>query len=91
MIPVCFPYLLGLDAVDPSDPEWGKLIETFVINECKKIATWSNQRYRLYYFRTHSKEEVDLVVESPRGDIVGVEIKAAKTIKSSDFKGMRKL
>ena len=86
-------YLLGLDleSVRPLTPDWGKLVETFVVNEVKKIATWSARPANLYYYRTYSKEEVDLVVESDRREVVGIEVKATKKLKSSDFKAMHRL
>ena len=37
------------------------------------------------------KNEVDIVLENRRGQIVGIEVKSSATVSGSDFSGMRKL
>jgi predicted AAA+ superfamily ATPase len=56
-----------------------------------KDASWSQTQPSLFHFRTHARQEVDVVMESPSGQIVGVEVKAAGSVKASDFAGMRLL
>ena len=70
---------------------FGSILESFVIGEVLKIASWSDQRYSCYHFRDNGGAEVDLVVENARGEIVGIEIKASATVKSADFSGLNKL
>lgn len=86
-------YLLDLNSksLNPLSSEWGKLVETFVINEIKKIASWTEPRPRLYYFRTQDKKEVDLVIQSAEQKIIGIEIKASKTLHKNDFNPMHQL
>jgi predicted AAA+ superfamily ATPase len=85
--------LLGLDSrrlVD--DPAvLGQLLETLVATELDKDASWSETRPRLFHFRTHARQEVDLVLESPAGRVVGVEVKAARSVGPGDFAGLRSL
>ena len=69
----------------------GALMENFVLSELRKQAGWASRRVRLHYFRTVSGREVDVVLENPRGQIVGVEVKAASSVSPSDFKGLREL
>lgn len=70
---------------------FGHLLENHVVCEMAKHATWSQVRASLSHFRSHTGQEVDLILEDPSGRIVGVEIKASATPTSSDFKGLRLL
>ena len=67
----------------------GPLLENFVATEILKQATWSDRRVSVFHFRSHIGHEVDLVLEDPSGDLVGVEVKAAGSVNPSDFKGLR--
>ena len=69
----------------------GPLLETFVASELTKQLGWSRTRAELFHFRTHAGREVDLVLEADDGRLVGIEIKAAATIGSGDFKGLEAL
>jgi predicted AAA+ superfamily ATPase len=85
--------LLGLDAgrlaVDTTLIR--PLLETLVAMELKKDAGWSQTQPNLFHYRTHARQEVDIVLESAAGQIVGVEVKAAASVSSSDFNGLRSL
>ena len=70
---------------------FGPLLETFVVSEILKLATWSQVRCTLTHFRTKDQDEVDIVLEDRRGRIVGIEVKAATTVRPADFTGLRKL
>ena len=67
----------------------GSLLETFVVTELIKHASWSKTRPALYHFRTQSRQEVDLVMEKRSGALVGIEVKASATVNLADFKGLR--
>lgn len=69
----------------------GRFLENFVVMELRKQTTWSRSQVRMFHYRTHSGEEVDVILESSAGHIVGIEVKAASTVGNSDFKGLRKL
>ena len=68
---------------------FGLLLETFAALELRKAAGGSSQAVQFFHSRTQSGEEVDLVVEDGAGRLVGVEVKAAATVTSSDFRGLR--
>jgi predicted AAA+ superfamily ATPase len=68
----------------------GQLLETFIYQELRKYADWHDEALSFFHFRNKDKVEVDIIIEQNR-KLVGVEIKAAATITSSDFKGLRKL
>lgn len=69
----------------------GQVFENFVIMEIVKQATWSSQPIKLYHYRTHDKEEVDLILEGPSGKIIGIEIKLADIVCKDDLKGLMSL
>jgi uncharacterized protein len=76
----------------PRDPLLlGQMLETFVVLELLKQQGWNQTQVRLYHFRDHNGVEVDVVLELPGGDIVGIEIKATATPGSEDLSGLRKL
>lgn len=70
---------------------FGPLLETFILAELLKLASWSDDRYEFSHFRDKDANEVDIVIEDKRGRIVGVEVKASATVSASDFAGMRRL
>jgi len=75
-----------------SDPNlMGSVLENFIAMELLKQRGWSKSQANLFHFRTHTGEEVDLVLEDPAGRVVGVEIKAAASINASHFKGLHAL
>jgi hypothetical protein len=48
-------------------------------------------RASLFYFRTLVGQEVDVVMQRPNGDIVGIEIKASAAIEPRDMNGFKAL
>ena len=85
-------YLLGADESRiGTDPQiTGSVLENFVVMEVVKQIETAQTHVRPYHYRS-GREEVDLVLESRAGDIVGVEIKASATPSSSDRRGLEKL
>lgn len=85
--------LLGADArslIRPGGP-FGALLEGFVVMELARQATWSQTRAELFHYRTKDQVEVDAVLESRRGKVVGIEVKAASTVGQEDFRGLHHL
>jgi len=77
---------------DPTSlTEFGHLLETFVVGEVMKDASWMDGITGIGHWRTYEGAEVDLVVERDDGAIVGFEVKAAARATSDDFTGLRKL
>lgn len=70
---------------------FGALLETFVLAELQKLASWADGRFEFSHFRDKEQNEVDIIIEDRRGRVVGIEVKAAATVSSSDFNGLRKL
>ena len=70
---------------------FGPVLETFVLSELLKLATWADDRYAFSHFRDKQRNEVDIVIENGLGEIVGIEVKASATVSARDFSGLRRL
>ena len=84
--------LLGADAnrIATDDQVTGKLCETFVVGELMRHASWSQQQPRIFHYQ-RDREDVDVILENNRGEVVGVEVKAAASLRQSDWKWLKKL
>jgi uncharacterized protein len=74
-------HLLGTDAVELRDlqsPWFGPLLESYVVGELAKQASWEERPVRLAHYRDRDQREIDVVLERGR-DVVGVEVKATST------------
>ncbi len=66
----------------------GGLLEGFVVGELRRQLGWSARRANLYHYREQRGAEVDVVLESPDGRVVGIEVKAAATVQPKDLSGL---
>lgn len=82
---------LTADEVEKDRTRFGNVLETFVFGELLKHTTTADGDYHLMYYRDADKVEVDVVIENAANQLVGVEIKAAATVRESDLRGLRKL
>lgn len=80
--------LLRRTSVSVGTPEFGDLFEHFIISEVKSYFSYFNKKTEMYYWRSTSKFEVDLILKSPSGKMWAVEIKAKNVITSKDCKGL---
>ena len=85
--------LLGLDAraLHADRPTLGQLLETFVYQELRRLASARHDEVRFHHFRDKDGYEVDVVLERGGRQLAGIEIKAAATVTHADFRGLRKL
>lgn len=70
---------------------FGNVLESFVYGELLKHTTTADGDYHVMYYRDADKFEVDVVIESASGQLVGIEVKAAATVKENDLRGLKKL
>jgi predicted AAA+ superfamily ATPase len=87
-------HLLGVERnalMAPTSPAAGPLVETFVATELRKQLGWADTDAAMYHFRDRSGVEVDLVLESRDGQVAGIEVKAASTVRAEDLRGLRLL
>lgn len=71
----------------PNSPAGG-LLEGLVVGELRRQLGWSAQRASLYHYREHRGAEVDAVLESSDGRVVGIEVKSSSTVQSKDLAGL---
>ncbi len=85
--------LLGIDApcLNREREILGPLLETFVLQELRRQASWATQPIAFFHYRDRDGFEVDLVLEQGAGRVAGVEVKAAASVTEADFRGLRKL
>ncbi|WP_425327265.1 DUF4143 domain-containing protein [Rhizobium grahamii] len=76
------------DMLRDDKTRFGALLESFVVSELLKLASWSDRRFSFSHYRTRDRDEVDVIIEDRRGRIVGIEIKASATVRSDDFRAM---
>lgn len=85
--------LLGLDETALSEDRGtlGQLLETFVVQELRRQASWRDDAVRFHHLRDKDGVEVDLVLEQGGRALAAVEVKASATVTAADFRGIRKL
>ena len=79
---------LGPDAMTPIA---GHLLEAFVAGEIRRQLTWAETPVRMSHFRDRSAGEVDLILESDDGRVVGLEVKSAATVTARDARWLAHL
>lgn len=84
--------LLRVDAarLHANRPLLGQLLETFVFQELRRQAGSQKEPIAFSHFRNRDGHEVDIVLEQGAA-LAGVEVKASGTVRSEDFRGLRKL
>jgi len=82
---------LGPAEAQKDRSRFGNALETFAYGELLKHTATAEDDYRLLYYRDVDMFEVDVVIENAAGQLIGVEIKAAATVKASDLHGLKKL
>lgn len=68
--------------------EFGHLMESFVVNEVLKQASWLDRDLRVGHYRTSDGHEVDLVIENEDGEVIAIEVKAGGTYRREDMSGL---
>ena len=68
----------------------GQLLESFIYQELRKQADWHEHEVSFYHFRNKDKVEVDIILQQGQ-QIAGIEVKAAATVTTQDFKGLIKV
>lgn len=70
---------------------FGSLLESFVFAELSKAVALSDDRVSISHYRDKDQVEVDFVLERVPGQVVGIEVKAAATVRADDFRGLRRI
>lgn len=84
-------YWLDVGLMRQQSGYWGEIgghiLETLVVAEIYKLIKTSGKDVGLYFYRTRSGMEVDLIIQTPAG-VTGIEVKAARNVSSSDARGL---
>lgn len=75
----------------PTEPGFGPLLESFVLGELSRAATWAELGVAVHHQRDRDGHEVDIVLEARDGRVVAVEVKASVDVRDEDLRGLRRL
>lgn len=86
-------HLIGADAdrLAADGSVAGPVFETFAAVEIARQIAWQDNAPRQYHYRDRDGREVDVLLERRDGSVAAVEVKAAASATSSDFRGLRHL
>ena len=70
---------------------FGPLLETFVLQELCRQASWRSWKLTFSHFRDRNGMEVDIVLEQGIHRLTGIEVKAGPAVTAHDFRGLRRL
>lgn len=70
---------------------FGHALEGFVAGELLRQLGWSETEFRLFHYRDRAGAEVDLVIETSDGRVVGIDVKASTSYQARQFDGLKKL
>lgn len=60
----------------PKTFEYGQLFENFIINEIYRLLNYSEKQFKLSFLRVSDNQEIDLIIEKGRNEIILCEIKS---------------
>lgn len=69
---------------------FGRLLESFVLQQLHAQAGWSHPHLRFWHYRDKEKNEVDCVITRGR-KVWGVEVKLSQSLSSKDARGLHRL
>lgn len=69
----------------PMTSEFGRLFEHWVVNESIKISDYYKKDFEFSFYHTNAGAEVDLIIETPKGEMLAVEIKSSPNPSPSSF------
>lgn len=84
---VCFCQAISTPSALSSNPLWGAVFETAVVNEIRKQLLWMTRPFNLYHWRSHGGAECDLIIERD-GVYYPIEIKAKTHPTRGDTSGI---
>ena len=77
---------------DPASlTQFGHLLETFVLGELQRHASWIDGLSTVSHWRTRDNHEVDVVIERDDGRVIAFEVKTGTNIPSKELGPMVKL
>lgn len=74
-----------------SNDELGKALETLIYGELKAYRSYVDIETEIFYWRTQTGSEVDFVIRTSDGRLIGIEVKMTNKPNDYDLKGLRSL
>jgi predicted AAA+ superfamily ATPase len=71
--------------------EYGKLFESFIINEIKRALEYSGKQFQLSHLRSDENTEIDLIVERAGQPTLLIEIKSSTDIREEHIASLSRL
>lgn len=70
-------YFLNIGSIEnlKSHPHYGRIWESFIIEEIIKSISNHHSRVKFYFYRTHNQSEIDLIIET-KNSLIPIEIKS---------------
>jgi len=87
----CTLLRIGSDSLQNNRSQLGHILESFVVEELRRQASYDTQHYEFYHYRDTDDDEVDLLVELSSFELGAIEVKASSKVVQSDFSGLRKI
>ena len=87
----CFVQGASMDTLANDRQAFGHILETFIYQELRRMASWQETPTRFFHFHTKDGVEVDIVLDRGAQGVAGIEVKAESSVHNSDFKGLRQL
>lgn len=70
---------------------FGHILENYVTMELIKQLSYKFLQLQIFHYRTTSGEEVDFILETPDGKIIGIEVKSSSQFSEKSVKGLSQL
>lgn len=80
-------FLTQIDSLPERSNLFGNAFESFIVRELVTLCSYKRKRKDLYFWRTSTQDEVDLII----GDDYAIEIKSALKISKKDCRGLVKI
>lgn len=74
--------------VIPKTYEYGRIFEHFIITEIIRLADYKGKDYKFSFYQSSNNAEVDLIIETPRGEVHAIEIKSSENPDKSALTGL---
>jgi predicted AAA+ superfamily ATPase len=72
-------------------PDYGAAFEQFIFQEIRAYIGYFRKDFKMEYWRTRDKTEVDFIIYENLKSICAIEVKSSKNIRPKDFSGLLKL
>ncbi len=73
----------------PGTYDFGKMFETFIINQMISLSAYYRKDYRFGYLKTKDGAEIDLVIERPGMPVALIEIKSSSLVDVSELRTLQ--